>query len=163
MIEIKKAEIEILEQLCDPDAQTKALLDGWKSAADDDHISLEAFTLLMNQPCEESLVKTTISIGANAAYRQIETKKKRSATQKKAQVEATGALPGDKKALAEFIKEIGKRQQQSRKDKQAKPKSGKGQRGAGPSKTKNQTKNTAKVSKRRQGSDKKRGASSKKQ
>lgn len=159
MIEIKEGEIEILDQLCDSDVQTGKLLAGWKTASEDEHISAEALTILLSHSCGISLVKTAISIGANAAYRQIETKKKKSETQKKAKVDATGALPGDKKALAEFIKEINKRQRQSTQDKQKalKNKSGKGQGGAGPSKTKNQKKKTNKVSKRRQG---KSGASS---
>lgn len=163
MIEIKEKEISILEQLCDVDAQSKALLAGWRIASGGDHISPEALTILLSHACGESLVKTTVSIGANAAYRQLETKKKKSETVKKVSVKTTGALPGDRKELMELIKEMNKRQRQSSDDKRKASKSGKGPRGAGPSKTKNQKKNTNKVSKGRKGKNGKRGTSSGKQ
>ncbi|KAI8931839.1 hypothetical protein NX059_011475 [Plenodomus lindquistii] len=74
-------------------------------------------------------------------------------------------MPTDSKSLEVFVKEIAKRQRQSAQDKAKanNKKSGKGRRGAGPSKTKNQ-KNPNKIGKKdRQRKNGKRGSSSKRQ
>jgi hypothetical protein len=73
-------------------------------------------------------------------------------------------MPEKPQDLVAFVKEVAERHRQSVQDKSRAKKSGKGQRRAGPSKTKNQKKNTNKVGKKNRKTRKgKRGTSSKKQ
>jgi hypothetical protein len=164
MIEIKAKEVEALSQHCLVGANADKLHTAWRFISVLDGVSKEAFALLQHNACALSLVQSAISIGENTAQKQLDTTKKKTETVKKAQTQGTAVMPTDKKGLEEFIKEIHKRQKQSAMDKSAAKKSGKGRRGAGPSKTKNQKKSPGKgVKKNRKQRNGKRGTSSKKQ
>lgn len=163
MIEIKKNEVESLTNLCSEDKNAVQLHELWKRVANTEGVSKEAHTLLYDSECALSMTQTAISIGENTANKQMDKKKNKSDAVKKAKKDATSVMPTDKKGLEEFIKEIAKRNKQSASDKAKAKKSGKGQRGAGPSQTKNQ-KNSNKVGKKgRKPKNGKRGNSSKKQ
>lgn len=163
MIDIKAKEVEALSSLCDQAKLAKKLHEAWNGISASDGVSPEACALLHEPSCASSLVSSAISIGENTAHKQMIAKQKKSEAVKKAQIGGTSVMPKDSKALEEFVKEIAKRQKQSAMDKSKAKKSGKGQRGAGPSKSKNQ-KNSNKVSKKdRKRKNGKRGTSSKRQ
>lgn len=163
MIAIKAEEVKALSNICNEERMYTILHGEWKRAANTEGVSKEAYNLLHDADCALSLIQSTISIGENAAHKQMEKKKQKSGTAKGTQTKATAAMPTEPKALEEFIKEIAKRQKQSAVDKSKARQSGKGQRGAGPSQTKNQ-KNPNRVGKKdRKRKNAKRGTSSKKQ
>lgn len=163
MIEIKALEVEALTDMCKENTNSGVLQSSWKRAADTEGVSKEAYVLLVDPGSILSLVQSAISIGENAANKQMTKKQEKSLAVHKTRVQATAGMPTDKKSLEEFVKEIAKRQKQSATDKGRAKKSGKGQRGAGPSKTKNQ-KNPNRVGKKdRKRKNEKRGTSSKKQ
>lgn len=135
MINIKDREIEVLSGFCDPMKIAKQIERVWTSAVAEAYVSPEHAGLLSTKAAMVSLAKSTTSLGANLSFRMQESKRNRNEKKMKAKVAATGKLSGEKSEMASFIKEVLLRQQQSAKDK----KSGKGPRGAGPSKTKNQT------------------------
>jgi hypothetical protein len=164
MIDIKNKEVEALSGLCEGKRNADKLHEMWISAANAaDGVSAEALALLHDPDCALSLVQSAISIGENTAHMQMLKRAKKSEAVKKTQVGATAVMPTDKKALEEFVKEIAKRQKQSAMDKSKANKSGKGRRGAGPSKTKNQ-KNPNKIGKKdRKRKNGKRGTSSRRQ
>ncbi|EMD87703.1 hypothetical protein COCHEDRAFT_1213211 [Bipolaris maydis C5] len=164
MIDIKNREVEALSALCGAERNANKLHDSWTGIANtSEGVSAEAISLLHSPDCAQSLVFSAISIGENTADKQIREKSKKSETVKKTQTNATATMPKDSKALEEFVKEIAKRQKQSAMDRSKARKSGKGRRGAGPSKTKNQ-KNPNKIGKKdRKPRNGKRGTSSKRQ
>jgi len=162
MIEIKAAEVEALTLISQEERNTVNLLRDWQRAADSEGVSKEAFTLLYDSESVRSLIQTSISIGENTAHKQMLKKKQKSESVKKAKTGGTAVMPTEPKALEEFVKEIAKRQKQSAMDKSKARKPGKGQRGAGPSKTKNQ-RNATRIAKNRKGKNAKRGTSSGKQ
>ncbi|ENH98505.1 hypothetical protein COCC4DRAFT_46004 [Bipolaris maydis ATCC 48331] len=162
MIFIKDKEVEALNKLCESKRNSDQISEAWKSVAGND-VSPEAKAILMDYSCAWSLTCSAVSIGENTAQKQMAVKAKKSETVKNTSVKSTDKLPDNPKALEEFVKEIAKRQRQSVMDKSKARKSGKGQRGAGPSKSKNQ-KNSNKVAKKdRKGKNGKRGTSSKRQ
>jgi hypothetical protein len=166
MIEIKEIEVKALRGLCNIKNQADALHNQWNLASRADGVSSEAAALLFEPLCVLSLVQSTVSIGENTAHKQMQLKLKKSEVVKKTQTGATDVMPKDKKGLEEFVKAIAQRQRQSALDKAKAKKSGKGQRGAGPSKTKNQKKNPNNIvlgQKDRKRKSAKRGTSSKKQ
>jgi hypothetical protein len=164
MIFIKKREVEILRGLCEAKKNAEEVHNTWRALALEKDVSAEASALLLNAPCALSLVQSAISIGENTAAKQIRDKLKKSATVKTTKKDATAVMPTDKKGLEAFVKAIADRNKQSAMDKAKAKKSGKGQRGAGPSKTKNQKKSDNKVVKKDRKKRKgKRGTSSKKQ
>jgi hypothetical protein len=163
MIAIKAEEVEVLSDMCKEDLNSTQLHAVWKRVANTEGVSKEAHVLLYDPESVLSLVQTAISIGENAANKQMTKKQEKSLAVKKTQVRGTAVMPTDSKSLEEFVKEIAKRQKQSAMDKTKAKKSGKGQRGAGPSQTKNQ-KNPNRVGKKdRKRKSAKRGTSSKKQ
>ena len=163
MIDIKAREVEALSSLCEVKRNAEALHNSWVSASSAEGVSPEALALLQDSDSALSLVQSAVSIGENTAHKQMLAKAKKSETVKKAKTGGTAVMPTDRKGLEEFVKEIAKRQKQSAIDKSLARKSGKGQRGAGPSTTKNQ-KNTNKIGKKnRKRKNGKRGTSSTKQ
>jgi hypothetical protein len=165
MIFIKDKEVEALDKLCDTKRISDQMSGIWKGLAEKpDCVSPEAKAILQDYSCVWSLVCSAVSIGENTAHKQMEAKAKKSETVKKTNTNGTDKLPDNPKALEEFVKEIAKRQKQSAMDKSKAKKSGKGQRGAGPSKSKNQKNSNNKVAKKgRKGKNGKRGTSSKRQ
>lgn len=163
MIAIKEQEVEALSKLCNEDRNYTDLRADWKRVANADGVSKEAYSLLIDPDCVLSLIQSSISIGENTAHKQMEKKKQKSGAVKGARTKGTAAMPTEPKALEEFIKEIAKRQKQSAVDKSKARQSGKGQRGAGPSKTKNQRNPNGVGKKNRKRNAGKRGTSSKKQ
>jgi hypothetical protein len=164
MIDIKNKEVEALSALCGAERNAVGLHDLWSGIANtNEGVSAEAIALLHSPDCAQSLALSAISIGENTAEKQIREKAKKSETVKKTQIRGTDVFPDNPKALEEFVKEIAKRQKQSAMDKSKAKKSGKGRRGAGPSKTKNQ-KNPNKIGKKdRKQRNAKHGTSSKRQ
>jgi hypothetical protein len=164
MIALKQQELEILGGTCDQDECATVLHTKWKAAAEEDGISVTTYALLTHQPSCLALVQSGISIGANTSSRITQTKIQKSETKKTAGVGAAGDLPKDLKSWKELTKEVIRSQKQSEQDKR-RNQSGKGHRGAGPSKTKNQKTNKDGVGKKknRQGKGGKRGTSSRKQ
>lgn len=162
MIEIKASEVEALTLISQEDRNVANLILGWKRVADTEGVSKEAHVLLYDSDSIRSLIQTAISIGENTAQKQMLKKQQKALAVKKTKTGATAVMPTEPKALEEFVKEIAKRQKQSAMDKSKARKPGKGQRGAGPSKTKNQ-KNAMRVAKNRKGKNAKRGTSSGKQ
>lgn len=163
MIFIKDKEVESLGKLCEPARNVEQLWNIWKQLAELHDVSTEAKAILQEHSCVTSLICSAISIGENTAHKQMLAKAKKSETVKKANVRGTGEFPNNPKALEEFVKEIAKRQRQSATDKSKAKKSGKGQRGAGPSKSKNQKNSNKVVKKSRKPKNGKRGTSSKRQ
>jgi hypothetical protein len=161
MIEIKAAEVEALTLISQESRNVNHLFSEWRQEANREGASKESIAILNDTESVRSLVQTAISIGENTAHKLMQKKQEKASAVKKTTIKAT-AMPTDSKALEEFVKEIAKRQRQSAMDKSKAKKPGKGQRGAGPSKTKNQ-KNAARVAKNRKGKNAKRGTSSKKQ
>jgi hypothetical protein len=162
MIFIKDREVEALGKLCEEKSCTDKLQTAWIKLSNLNGVSPEAKAILSDRACASSVICSAISIGENTALKHVEEKSKKIAAVKKTQKDGT-AMPKDSKALEEFVKEIAKRQKQSAIDKSKARKSGKGQRGAGPSKSKNQ-KNSNKVGKKsRKPRNGKRGTSSKRQ
>lgn len=164
MIEIKNNEVEALAGLCKVTQNHTNTHNMWMTAANAEETSPEAFNLLTDSNSVKSLVQAAISIGENTAQKQLDKKQKKSSTVKRAQVGGTAVMPTDPKSLEAFVKEIAKRNKQSAQDKSKAKKPGKGQRGAGPSKTKNQKNSSSKVTKKdRKRKNGKRSTSSKKQ
>jgi hypothetical protein len=166
MIEIKEIEVKALRGLCNIKNQADALRNQWNLASRADGVSPEAAALLYEPLCSLSLVQSTVSIGENTADKQMKLKLKKSEAIKKTHTSATDVMPKDKRGLEEFVKAIAQRQRQSALDKAKAKKSGKGRRGAGPSKTKNQKKNPNNIvlgQKDRKRKNEKRGPSSKRQ
>lgn len=150
MIEIKAKELEALTNFCHIKNRAQKLHNVWATAALADGVSAEASALLSDPSCTLSLIQSASSIGENTALKYATAKAKKTEVVKKTQVDATSVMPEDKKGLEAFVKAIANRQRQSAQDKaKAKTrKSGKGQRGAGPSKTKNQKNSPKKVGKK---------------
>lgn len=164
MIDIKNQEVEILSGLCDMKANADRVMKLWLTISAQDSVSSEAHSLLADKWCPLSLVQSAISIGENTAQKQIDAKTRKSETVGNAKTKATASMPEKPQDLVAFVKQVAEQHRQSVQDKARAKKSGKGQRGAGPSKTKNQTKNTNKVGKKnRKTKNGKRGTSSKKQ
>jgi hypothetical protein len=164
MIDVKNQEVEILNNLCEKEANAVSLQAIWLTKSDHDGVSAEAYSLLTEKWCPISLVQTAISIGENTAQKQIDAKIRKSETVVNVKTKSTDSMPEKPQDLVAFVKEVAERHRQSVQDKSRAKKSGKGQRGAGPSKTKNQKKNTNKVGKKNRKTRKgKRGTSSKKQ
>lgn len=163
MIFIKDKEVEALGKLCESARNVEQVWGIWKQLADFDGVSTEAKAILQEHSCVTSLICSAISIGENTAQKQITAKAKKSETVKKTQTRATDKLPDNPKAMEEYVKEIVKRSKQSATDKAKAKKSGKGQRGAGPSKSKNQKNSNKIVKKGRKPKNGKRGTSSKRQ
>lgn len=163
MIAIKAEEVQALSDLCKESPNSGQLQVIWRQAANTEGVSKEAHGLLYDPGSIVSLVQSAISIGENTAHKQMDKKLSKAGTVKTTHVKATAVMPTEPRALEEFVKEIAKRQKQSSMDRSKAKKSGKGQRGAGPSSTKNQ-KNPSKIGKKdRKRKNGKRGTSSKKQ
>jgi hypothetical protein len=145
MILIRESEVGALASFCNPTDVAAEIGKVWQKLLVESHVSPEHAAVLGSLQARESLAKSTTSLGANLSFRSIESRRSKAEKRTNAKVAATGALSGNRSEMATFVKEIVKRQQQSARDK----KSGKGQRGAGPSKTKNQKSNQSKVGKKR--------------
>jgi hypothetical protein len=162
MIAIKSSEIGALTPFCDPTDVSADISQQWQKIILENYASPEHTAVLASKDASDSLAKSITALGANLSFRANESRRKKQEKKKNAKTASTAALSGDKKEMTAFVKEIVKRQHQASRDK----KSGKGPRGAGPSKTKNQgtTHTQSKVGKkRRQAKNAKRGTSTSKQ
>jgi hypothetical protein len=139
MIRIKRQEVKNLDSLCDEDniqAKVKAI---WMSVSQEDGITPEHLTLLLDDGPSSRLVQAAISIGRNAVSRSVIIKQRRNESKANAEVEMTDVLD-NREQIQHLVMEMIKRREQSKKDKTT---SGKGKGRAGPPSKKNQTKEAA--------------------
>lgn len=167
MIEIKKAEVNSLKALCNKTTIVERLHNEWQQVAALRTTTPEHMAILTHHDCVDRLVTSLLSIGQNSLHHAVIAKQNKLKKRSEANSEKSN-FTGNRKEIEGVVKELLKRGEQSKRDRQKTKKSKKGNGRAGPpQKTKNQTTGPTKVQKKKprtkQKDRKKKGSSTRKQ
>jgi predicted O-linked N-acetylglucosamine transferase (SPINDLY family) len=147
MIEIKHTEVKALKSLCDKRSITNRLHNEWQQVAKLSTTTPEHMAILDHYDCVSRLVTSLLSIGQNSLQQTAIAKQNKLKKRSEADTNKTD-LAGNRKEIEGVFKELLKRDEQSKRDRQKTSKKGKGRAGP-PSKTKNQKTGQDKVQKKK--------------